>query len=238
MRFSISILESFGIATKVNLPGVGESLQEQASHLLAFNSTLEAVPSTYQAFISASRLLGDKFSDVEAATRKSIPSWAQRLADAPGDCHLPASAISAQLRVQHDLVFKHDVSVAEILDVAAPGGVGATNYWLLFPFSRGCVHISDNPRKPRIDPKFYTVDFDMEMATLTGRLSQEYWNSSPLGEFIVGQVLPAEDALPRNATDEQWEAYFRSTGKSTLSNAHSFVIHIVWQQLISLTSVA
>lgn len=124
-----------------------------------------------------------------------------------------ASTIKAHLLVQHELLFENDNTVAEIIAVAGPGGFLASQFWILFPFARGCVHISEDRDKPLIDPKFYTLDFDLDLSILVGRLAQKFWNSNPVSEYVQGQIMPEADVLPSNATNRQWEAFLRTSRK-------------------------
>lgn len=117
------------------------------------------------------------------------------------------------MRVQHSLIFEHDIPIAETLLISALE-LGISQYWILFPFSRGCVHLSSDPDEPLIDPKLFAIDFDVDVAIRMGRLAQEFWNTSPVNDFIEGQMLPSEEDLPTNATHQQWEDFVRSTSKS------------------------
>lgn len=173
------------------------------------------VQGAYQGYVTASRLLGDRFVDVGLASASEIPLWAEELANTPGVCsRLPATAIAEHMRVQHELLFKYDVPIAETMSISALNGISLSQYWILFPFSRGCVHTSKQGRdKPLIDPNLYGLSVDVDMAIETGKLSRDFWATEPIGGLIQSQILPGEDVLPNNATAEQWEDFVRSTSK-------------------------
>jgi choline dehydrogenase len=64
------------------------------------------------------------------------------------------------LSIQHDLIFKKNVTMAEIL-VGSADILVMSNYWILLPFSRGSVHLGsvDEINTPVCDPRFFLVDF-------------------------------------------------------------------------------
>lgn len=115
------------------------------------------------------------------------------------------------LRLQHDLIFKHNVTIAEILSIPAAGGTLFSNFWTLLPFSRGSVHLgsADEIDKPVIDPRFFLADFDIAATTATGRLAQRFWNSDPVRGYVTGQLIPDPGVLPVNASDKQWATFLR-----------------------------
>ncbi|KAL9108667.1 MAG: hypothetical protein Q9227_006613 [Pyrenula ochraceoflavens] len=211
---------SLGIKTRINLPGVGEHLIEQPNHILAFSGTLDPCMSAYHTFATVTDLFGNKTAKVEASTQASLQKWAQAAVDASGKDALEINSLLKLLQLQHDLLFKQNVTAAEILTVSAPGGLLASNYWILFPFSRGSVHLgaADRINEPVIDPRFFLADFDLSAQLATGKLAQSFWLRKPMSAFVGDPLNPGPDLLPNNATDAQWEAYLRST---LAANSHS-----------------
>lgn len=102
------------------------------------------------------------------------------------------------------------------MTISGLDGFAISQYWILFPFSRGCVHISEDRDKPLIDPNLYGLEFDVDIAVEASKLARQYWSSSPIGDFIQSQVLPSLDVLPLNATLQQWKDFVRSTSKFCL----------------------
>ena len=206
----IRILKSLGVETRINLPGVGENLVEQPSHFLSFSADLPIAWSAYHAYVTASDIFGASTAAVEADTRANIPKYARAAAAASGAGSLSVCAVEKLLRVQHDLIFKHNVTVAEILHSIYGGGF--SNYWTLFPFSRGSVHLKslDKINEPLVDPRIFLADFDLSILTAAGRFTEKFWLSEPMKSqaSVTGPV-----GLPNNATDAQWHAHLRDTGK-------------------------
>jgi choline dehydrogenase len=209
------MLKSLGIKTEVELPGVGENLLEQPNHLL-INSGHDLDPSlnAYHTFVTAADLFGTQVKAVEESIRANIPRWARAVVDASGPGALNVTAVEQLLRQQHDLLFSKNVPAAEILTVVA-GSILASNYWILFPFSRGSVHLGSANAidKPLIDPRILLADIDLTMAVATGKLARKFWLTKPINDFVTGPVSPGPDVLPENATDMQWESFTRETCK-------------------------
>ncbi|KAK4149482.1 putative GMC oxidoreductase [Chaetomidium leptoderma] len=216
------ILKSLGIETRINLPGVGEHLVEQPAHFLMFSGDLgSSSASAYHTYLTAADLFGANLAAIEAATRADIPKWARAAADASGADSLNVRGLEKLLHIQHDLLFKHNVTAAEVLTAIAPGSVLASNYWTLFPFSRGSVHLGsrDNIDEPVIDPRIFLSDFDLSTLTAAGRFATRFWLSEPMKTqgSVTGPVLSGDVDLPRNATDAQWHVYLRDTA---VANSH------------------
>nr|BBD84647.1 putative GMC oxidoreductase [Cordana terrestris] len=211
------ILEGLGIQTRVDLPGVGENLQEQPNHVLAYigSTELGSSASAYHTFISLRDLFGDDIDQLQESTGAKLSSWAQAAVEASGNGALNVTAVTKLLRVQHNLLFKQNVTAAEIITAVAPtgGGLLASNFWILLPFSRGSVHLGsiDQINKPVIDPRFFLAEFDLDATIALGKYAQKFWFSEPIASSVIGPLIPGADILPNNATSAQWETYIRST---------------------------
>ncbi|KAI0539849.1 GMC oxidoreductase [Xylaria digitata] len=213
-----SFLKSLGIETKIDLPGVGEYLQEQPNTVLAYSDTLNLSGSApYATFSTAQDMFGGETSVIEASTLAQIPDWAKKVAAASNGA-VKASNVEKLFRVQHDLIFRQNVTVGETL-TAISGGYFLSAMWLLLPFSWGSVHLSsvEAINAPAIDPKYFLVNFDLDVQVSLGRLAQKFWHTKPMSDFVGGSVLPEDGVLPLNATDKQWTSYI---GDSLMPNHH------------------
>jgi choline dehydrogenase len=199
----------------VDLPGVGENLIEQSNLILAYSGNLESASNAYHTFATAADLFGSDIAAVKESTQASLSKWAQAAVDASGDDALDVTAIEKLLQIQHDLLFKQNVTAAEVLTVIAPQGLLASNYWILLPFSRGSVHLgsAENINEPLYDPRFFLADFDLNATVATGKLAQKFWLSEPMETVVTGRLIPGPGVLPNDATDEQWEAYVRESSE-------------------------
>ncbi|XXH04816.1 hypothetical protein Hte_011238 [Hypoxylon texense] len=207
-----AILEKYGIETLVGLYGVGEHLQDQPNTVLGYSSTLNTTGTApYATFATAQDLFGDQTSAIAATTASKLSEWASKVSGANGGA-IDTSIMEKIFRLQHDLIFKNNVTIAETLTTVS-GNVLVSAFWLLLPFSRGSVHLKSAEAidDPAIDPEYLIVDFDLAVQTGLGRLSQELWYTDPVADLVVSNVLPGESILPRNATDDQWTAFISST---------------------------
>ncbi|RBQ96382.1 hypothetical protein VDGD_07190 [Verticillium dahliae] len=208
------ILKALGIETKIDLPGVGENLLEQPHHTLVYNGNLEESTNAFYAYITAENLFGERLAAVEASSRARIPEFARASVEASGDGALNATVIEKLFTIQHDLMFKKSATIAEILTIIAVG-LQFSDYWILFPFSRGSVHLSskEDIDKPLFDPRLMLADFDVQTTVAAGRLAKRFWQSEPVAAYVGGQVLPDAVTLPDDATDAQWETWARNNGE-------------------------
>lgn len=217
---SASLLERLGIETKIDLPGVGEYLQEQPNTVLIYSGTQNITGSApYVTFPTAQDLFGDRMSTLKVSTSAQIPGWAKKVAAASNGA-VDAANVEKLFRVQHDLIFEKNVTLGETL-TATSSGYLVSAMWLLLPFSWGSVHLTsaDAINAPAIDPKYFLVDFDLDVQIGLGRLSQRFWHTKPVSELVGSGVSPTDDVLPLNATDEQWTSFISDTCKSRLVDA-------------------
>ncbi|TFB00070.1 hypothetical protein CCMA1212_008139 [Trichoderma ghanense] len=213
------ILNSLGIETVVDSPGVGENLIDQSNVALTY-STKDSFPgyAPYATFVNATSLFGDGVESLAASTKENLPIWAQHIA-AQTNGAISAEAMEHRLQVQHDLIFKKGVTIAEILS-SASDTTAISAYWDTLPFSRGSVHLSSANalNAPAINPRFLSIDFDLAVQVAIGRLATNFWTTPPISTIVEARVQPNSTVLPHNATDAQWEKFTRS---SLISNSHS-----------------
>lgn len=213
-----SILKKNGIETKIELFGVGEHLQEQPNTSLQYSSKINVTGTApYATFVTAQDIFGDQTSVVAAATDSKLSEWAQKVSGINNGA-INASQLENIFRIQHDLIFKRNITVAETL-TSASANVLYSAFWLLLPFSRGSVHLksTEDIDDPAIDPEYFLIDFDLTVQTAIGRLSQELWYTAPVNDLVISNLAPGDATLPRNATDDQWAAFIASTRKLILS---------------------
>jgi choline dehydrogenase len=206
------ILSSLGIKTLVDLPGVGENLGGQSGQSIVFSGEMESSASAYHTFVTAANLFGTNLMSVQEATQRDIPRWAKDIAHTSRSA-LSSKALEEQFRLQYDLIFKHNVTAAEVITVSAPGGILASTYYAILPFSRGSVHLGDLDQidRPAIDPGIFSADFDVTATTAIGKMAQRFWLSEHIRPLVTGQLVPDAAVLPENATDDQWLAHLRQS---------------------------
>ncbi|KAI5926445.1 glucose oxidase [Camillea tinctor] len=213
------ILDKLGIETKIELPGVGEHFQDQTNVVIIYTNSLNLTgTSPYATFTSAEDLFGSDISAIAAATAAKLPHWASQVA-AAHEGAIDSKAIETLFRIQHDLIFNKNVTIGESLVFVTAEYLGLA-FWFLLPFSWGSLHLlsAQAVGSPEIDPKYFLIDFDLDVQTRLGRVSQEFRYTEPISRVVTGSVSPSEADLPRNATDRQWESFLRS---AVTANHHS-----------------
>ncbi|KAI0194228.1 hypothetical protein F4808DRAFT_474860 [Astrocystis sublimbata] len=205
-------LTKLGVHVRIDLPGVGENLQDQPDLTLSYKPKTPTPGSftPYAALVTAEDIFGDKTDTIAKSTEAKLPAWAQTVASASG--HVGPSAIESIFRHQHELIFKKKVALAEITMTSSDQI--ASEYWTLLPFSRGSVHLrsfdANEAHKVDIDPRLFQIDYDMRSFIAISRLTQKFWRTGPAAELVVGKHDLDDDELPSDATDEQWDSYARN----------------------------
>lgn len=201
-------MSKFGIETKVDLPAVGENLQDQPNIVFIYEAdTIFNGTTGYVTYGSITDFLGPMPS-------ANLSEWAAIVSNAINNT-VPASALSFLFGIQYNLL-KSGVPDAETIAGTTvqfgegPSGYLGTAFWLLMPFSRGNVHISsaDPLAYPAINPNYFLLDFDLEVQIAIAKWTRKFWSTAPIGS-IVTEVSPGA-AIPQNATDEEWGSYVKS----------------------------
>ncbi|EHA51690.1 glucose oxidase [Pyricularia oryzae 70-15] len=216
------VLQPLGINVTVNLPGVGENLQEQPNTSL--NYVLRASltgQNVMQAYATAADVFGSSTRAVAAATLANITAYAKLAVDASGGpTFVNQTAVEVLMRVQHDLLFNQNVTAAEYLTFVRQGGSLSLNFWWLYPFSRGSVHLSRDSladasvvAQPTIDPRLNMVPFDVTAQGMVAKLADKFSETSPIKD-----IKTSRGGLGANPTNTQWEDFARS---GTAVNSHN-----------------
>ena len=202
----ISVLRDIGIDTVINLPGVGENLQEQPNSNVIYQGTINVTGyATYATFANAEDLFGAKKSALSNDVSAKLSAYAEYVASGSRG-GLNASAFEHIFRIQRDLMFTKNVTIGETITAASSGAL-LTAWWCLLPFSRGRVHLAslDAFDSPLIDPQYFVADIDMATQVAIGKQAQSFWHSNPIAE-IAARNLTADPA-----SDEEWVEYITNT---------------------------
>ncbi|KAF2258401.1 glucose oxidase [Lojkania enalia] len=212
------ILKKLGIPTKVNLPGVGESMQDHNIVAMTYNLSNNITGRIgYATMPTAQDVFGSKTSSLAASTFKKLRSWAKALS-ATSDGAISPSAIERRFRIQHDLIFNKNITIAELFPTNTGDGGLLEQFWTSMPFSWGSVHLSsrDNIEVPSITANLLSTDFDLDMLTAVGRLSQKAYATAPLTDLIADNSSPGYTKLPLDASDEQWATFLKANALNAL----------------------
>ncbi|RDX42202.1 alcohol oxidase [Lentinus brumalis] len=233
---SKEILSKHGIETLVDLPGVGENLQDHpyvpTTHEIdPSNDTLdfvwdtpEVMPQHLELYKSQKGFLTSPASAVYAfvptkyfaPNSEKIEKWkamaALSVEEAP-------PALKKQLELQ--LKWLLDPSSGEAELIPYPGfflgsalkPVPKSRYStmmcsVMHPFSRGSVHISsaDPKAPPTIDPNYFSNPLDMELLLAVLKFAFKVYDTSPIKETVIRRTAPAPE---EGTSDEALVEYIK-----------------------------
>lgn len=190
----------------MDLPTVGENLQDQTNSAISYNTSTNITNApTYFSYLSASDLYGDETANLSASISSSLYTYAETVANATGGT-IDINATARLYALQHDLYFKTQAPVTEILIIAGSDSI-SFQYWPLLPFSRGNIHIaSSNTSAPAlINPNFFLLDFDIKAHIQTTRLARKFASTAPFSNYIDAEIIPSFETLPINASDSNYQ---------------------------------
>jgi hypothetical protein len=208
------ILNKYGIPIKVDLPSVGENLQDQPNTVIAVNTTTMYNGITgYVAFSSTSDFLGN-------LTDPDLGAWAAQVSTAVNNS-VNASALEYLFKVQYELLEQGVPNAETIMETLVeigrpPSTLLFSAFWILMPFSRGNVHIgsADPLAYPLINPNYFLLDFDLIVSIGIAKWTRRFWAAQPLADLTT-EISPGFEVLPANATDEQWGEWLKGACELT-----------------------
>ena len=224
------ILKKLGVKVKSAVPGVGENMQDHNAMVTVYGTTNNIVGYTpFATLVTAQDVLGNKTAALAASSRSQISAWAQAASKYTGGA-IAAKAYEKRFQVQHDLIFKQNVTIAEIYPTNL-GSAIVSQLWTTHPFSWGSVHLKslDSFDNPIIDPNIFSLQFDIDVLAAVARKEQQAYSTPPLSTFVTPNQI-----LPTDATDAQWTAYVRANGKQTRGFSLLAYIPICFQVTNSL----
>ncbi|KAI1339823.1 glucose dehydrogenase [Xylariaceae sp. FL0016] len=201
------ILNQHGIDVVVDLPGVGENLQDNAN--IAFSYTA-ADNFTDTAYPFAWLTLGDIMSDEDAQTlsnrvSQNISAYAEVQAALTGNS-ISASVWSEIFTLQHDLIFKSAIPAMQ-MGTGVTDNVLSSRGWVSACFSRGNVHISTNSTaSPAINPAYLMHGADLEILAAISRFIRTLYAQEPLASAVTEETSPGFGTV----SDDEWPAYLVS----------------------------
>jgi choline dehydrogenase-like flavoprotein len=228
------VLANAGIEQKVDLPGVGENLQDhlriQTTYelrpnitgldILRYNQTRAAIELELwrQNQTSLYQYSGSCYGFLKWHQTTSNNTKLLRLAQSSAD---PSNAID---RMKLSLLSEPTSRAPDLQVVFGDGYIGTRGYpanttsgygkkyatllgGIMHPFARGSVHISsaEASANPTIDPRYLSNEFDLEAAKQAAKYLRRMGTTSPFKELWVREYDPGFSTQ----SDEQWETYVR-----------------------------
>ncbi|KAJ7635380.1 GMC oxidoreductase [Roridomyces roridus] len=232
------ILSTIGVETKIELPGVGENVQEHSFFGISYElagspPTLDSLhdpayaaeaKKLYQQGLGPQRAGVTSFSFLPLSFIS--PAEAPALIDALAsnlEKQIQAGSVPQSLKEQWELqmgVLKDDC-LPDVELAAFPGHLtlcpGKTYCTVMpvltHPFSRGTIHAtsSDPTANPAIDPHYFENDFDLEVLVQAVKYTRKLAQTEPFKSGVVREVDPGVECV----TDEQIREYIKNVHGTT-----------------------
>ncbi|KAF2151624.1 GMC oxidoreductase [Myriangium duriaei CBS 260.36] len=210
------ILKLLDIPVEVDLPAVGENLQDQPNTIM--NAEFTGNFSGYTPFVmylNALDLFGQDFDAVSQKIAADISTYATAISEGSHGT-IQATIVERQLRIQADLIFNRSVPVTEILWVPAQPVILAA-FWGLLPFSRGSVHLAGTVAKstpdldpvPVINPNFFMLEWDAILQAATAEKVRSLLHQVPLSGMVGAENAPNVTKVPLGADVDTWLSWFK-----------------------------
>ncbi|KAI6716147.1 glucose oxidase [Diplocarpon mali] len=210
------ILEPLGIQVVVDLPTVGENLQDQVNNEISYSGNSSfAGSSSLVAYPNAGDIYGGNLSSLAEAVFAKIPSYAATVANASNHVVSEADLLKF-FNIQYDLIFKSNIPILEIFNSVGASYV-SLQFWSLLPFSRGNIHIkSADPREAlTINPNFFMLDFDLNMQVESARfIRNTLAKAEPLAAIISGESSPGLSVLAEDADEAAFGQWIKDSYRS------------------------
>ncbi|KAF6836214.1 choline dehydrogenase [Colletotrichum musicola] len=237
-----SVLEAAGVAQVIDLPGVGENLQDhlriQSSYQLKPEYTsFDVIRSnaTYAAEQLALWNAGEVSLYDYTGSGYTFTTWAQALGDDSRMVELAQEAAGEDPSVvdKKKVEFMADETIPQLEVIFSDGYTGVKGYpaassplfgkgfftliaAIMHPMSRGNIHINpaDVAGKPVINPNYFAHEHDLEAAVQAIKYCRKIATTEPMRSLWESEYEPGLEAV---TTDEQWREFALNT---TLSIFH------------------
>lgn len=203
---------------KVNSPFVGENLQDQTTSGTSYKSEQNFTNSGYGGFIgyfNAADVWGNNTAAFAATIKSSLEQYAKDTVQVTGGT-VTTETLLKLFNIQHDLIFKDNVTISEVIVIASGAGTGTFSFWGLMPFSRGNIHIkSTNSSIPAsINPNYFMLSYDIAQQIGTAQMARKIATTSPLSTILTVELTPGLSTVPADngtETEQAWGEWLKQT---------------------------
>jgi choline dehydrogenase-like flavoprotein len=229
-----NLLKNFGITPKINLPGVGENLQDhqfsaliyqlkdglQTPDLLQFNSSFASQQmsafKTQKPSLFDSAVTGITYATLQQLVGQTTAN--AMIVDAKAQAAQNGGIYQKQYNIQLDQLTRSDVGQMELILVLGffgPGGPPEQKTYITLlnaiqhPLSRGTNHIqsADPFVLPATDPQYFSKKFDLDVMVAGAKFLRKLASTAPFSNNIVTEIAPG----PSVSTDADWANYVKDT---------------------------
>lgn len=222
-----NVLQTAGVQVEVDLPGVGQHLQDHISTQLIYNTSADTASTIYSNLTNTSLANSAGFlSFVNSATAyinlttllgQSAPSFQSDVANAASNSSallgtgLDPTVISGYEAIYNasQQLLNSSLGHVEVL-LSLTGGVNvAIQVALQRPFSQGSLYITtNNPFDyPTIDPKYLTHTADLALLRAGTKFARQIAQTQPLSGALIAELSPGTAVN----TDDAWDTWVAQT---------------------------
>ncbi|KAF3803788.1 Glucose oxidase [Colletotrichum gloeosporioides] len=208
------ILKAAGIQTKVNLPTVGENLQDQMNNGLAQTSSKNFTGvTTFVAYPNVDDVFANQTASLAANIKTQLSQWAAQVSEYTNGV-VTKEQLDKFFDIQYDLIFTDKVPLAEIL-ITPAGSSFSTEYWALLPFARGNIHVTGaNSSTAKINPNYFMMDWDMTEQIGTAKFIRQLYKTAPLSQYFASETKPGLATIAEDASDDVWSKWILENYRS------------------------
>jgi choline dehydrogenase-like flavoprotein len=199
-------LDSIGINTVIDLPGVGKNLQEQTMSIVGWKAnTQETIKSLSNviAYPDIKAMFGGRVANISDTIKNNIYQYS--LDAVASGAIVSKSAAEFLLGNQADLMINKGVGLLELF---FDNGGYNINAWNLLPFSRGSINIKSNDYNEtmRIDTRTFAAKIDRTIQIEGARMARQIWKSAPLRSLVSEETQPADKVADdeNGGSDDDW----------------------------------
>lgn len=202
------ILQKHNIPVQVDLPSVGENLQDQLNTSIVVSTNTPVTGTRTVAFATASDIFGSSVDSVAASVQSQLAQYANNTASASNGA-MEAKDLEKLFEIQHDQIFNKNLPIAEFVFILERDQSIHTGYWGLIPFARGNSHIaSADPTVPPVaNPNYGMLEWDVQIQIAMSKFLRKIYNTGDFKDLIANETLPGLSVVPENASDETWKEW-------------------------------
>ncbi|KAH9059070.1 GMC oxidoreductase [Lactarius vividus] len=217
-----NVLQTAGVQVELDLPGVGQHLQDHISTQIIYNTTAETASTIHSntpdsshvysptflsfvnsatAYINLTTLLGESASSFQSDVINYASNSPALLGI--GQDATVISGYEAIYNASQQLLNSPLGHVEVLLSLTGGGPTVAIQVALQRPFSQGSLYITtNNPFDyPTIDPKYLSHTADRVLLRAGAKFARQIAQTQPLASALITELFPGTDVN----TDDAWD---------------------------------
>ncbi|KAK7043178.1 hypothetical protein VNI00_008532 [Paramarasmius palmivorus] len=219
-----AVLEAAGVPVQVDLPGVGEHLQDHLTNSVTWNTSADTAGSLHASGLATPEFLSHINSGVAYLNASYLfggdsgrDEFAQTVANQYSDSLSTVPTQSQEIiegyRVKYDVLSKtvipSEVGIVELLLNLMGDGSISIGVAMQHPFSQGRMYINSSSvfDHPIIEPNYLAHPSDVVMLRQGLKVARAIGSVAPFNSSLGAELSPGSEVQ----TDEQWDAWIKGT---------------------------